>query len=83
MRDTLEERVIQNEITQGVPVLMLANKQDCTNALQLHEIQTIFNQIAVKLEARDSKVMGISALEGSGVKEAVEWICQRLEPKLE
>lgn len=45
-------------------MLMLANKQDVKGALKLQEIQEIFNQIAVALEARDSKVLCVSALNG-------------------
>lgn len=41
-----------------------ANKQDVPSAAKLTEIQQLFNQIASKLEARDSKVLGISALTG-------------------
>ncbi|KAH6599326.1 hypothetical protein BASA61_002597, partial [Batrachochytrium salamandrivorans] len=72
------ERVMQNEIIEGVPMIMLANKQDAPDALKLHEIQHIFNQIAVVLEARDSKALAISALNGSGVRESVDWLHSRL-----
>jgi ADP-ribosylation factor related protein 1 len=58
------EKVIRNDIVDGVPVLMLANKQDLPGALKLHEIKEIFNQIALQLEARDSKVLCVSALTG-------------------
>ena len=54
----------------------------------MQEIQTTFNQIAGQinfinkstetLEARDSKVMGVSALSGAGVKDAMEWMQLRL-----
>ncbi|KAJ3041142.1 hypothetical protein HDV00_009857 [Rhizophlyctis rosea] len=63
VKDTFE-RVITNDIIEGVPVLMLANKQDDISALKVHEIKEIFNPIAVKLGARDSKVLSVSALEG-------------------
>lgn len=43
---------------------MLANKQDIAGALKMHEIQALFNQIALKLEARDSKLLCISAVSG-------------------
>ena len=56
--------MINNDIIEGVPVLMLANKQDVAGALKLHEIQAIFNQIAVTMEARDSKALAVSALKG-------------------
>jgi ADP-ribosylation factor related protein 1 len=81
---TILEKVIRNDIVEGVPVLMVANKQDVSGALKLHEIKEIFNQIALQLEARDSKVLCVSALTGylrltrDGVKDAVEWLHTRL-----
>ena len=71
------EKVVQNEIIEGIPILMLANKQDLPGlvlivavskidlgALKLHDIKDIFNQIAIRLEARDSRVLCVSALNG-------------------
>ncbi|TPX30321.1 hypothetical protein SeMB42_g07932, partial [Synchytrium endobioticum] len=58
------ERVVTNDGIEGVPVLMLANKQDVPGAMKVHEIKEIFNHIAVKLGARDSKVLALSALRG-------------------
>lgn len=43
---------------------MLANKQDDAAAIKVHDIKELFNPIAVKLGARDSKVLPISALAG-------------------
>ncbi|KAI8802398.1 ADP-ribosylation factor family-domain-containing protein [Cladochytrium replicatum] len=73
------ETVITNDSVEGVPVLMLANKQDVESALKVHEIKEKFNKIAVKLGARDSKVLPVSALTGSGVREAVDWLLLRLQ----
>lgn len=72
------DRLISNEEVEGVPVLMVANKQDMENALKLEDIKEIFNQIVLKLGARDSRVLPISALKGVGVKEAVEWLHTRI-----
>ena len=63
MRATLES-LIRDDVIEGVPVLMLANKQDVEGAYSIIEIQEIFNSIAVALEARDSKVLGVCALTG-------------------
>ncbi|KAF9425365.1 ADP-ribosylation factor protein 3 [Entomortierella beljakovae] len=73
------EQVILDDNVEGVPVLMLANKQDVPTALRLEEIKEIFNKIAVRLGARDSKVLPISALEGTGVKDAVDWLFLRVQ----
>lgn len=43
---------------------MLANKQDCEDRLEVEEIKEIFNKIAEKMSARDSRVLPISALSG-------------------
>jgi ADP-ribosylation factor related protein 1 len=58
------EKIIQNDDAEGLPILMLANKQDVEGALRVEEIKEVFNQIALKLGARDSRVLPISALEG-------------------
>lgn len=58
------EKMITNEEVEGVPVLMLANKQDVEGALRVEQIKEVFNKIAVKLGARDSRVLPVSALEG-------------------
>ena len=58
------EKVITDDTVEGIPVLMLANKQDVPTALKLESIKEIFNQIAERLGARDSRVLPISALEG-------------------
>ena len=78
VREALET-VLINDKVEGLPILMLANKQDMPDALSVSDIQAIFNKIAELLSARDSKVLPISALEGTGVKEALDWLVVRLE----
>ncbi|KAI9314044.1 ADP-ribosylation factor family-domain-containing protein [Dichotomocladium elegans] len=77
-RETFE-KIITNDRVEGVPILMLANKQDVEGALRVEEIKEVFNQIAVKLGARDSRVLPVSALKGEGVREAVDWLILRLQ----
>lgn len=78
VREALES-VLINDKVDGLPILMLANKQDMPDALSVSDIQEIFNKIAELLSARDSKVLSISALEGTGVKEALDWLIIRLK----
>ncbi|KAI7855619.1 ADP-ribosylation factor family-domain-containing protein [Circinella umbellata] len=77
-KDTFE-KMITNEEVEGVPILMLANKQDIDGALRVEEIKEVFNKIAVKLGARDSRVLPVSALKGEGVRDAVDWLILRLQ----
>jgi len=76
-RETFE-KVMTNGEVEGVPVLMIANKQDLPDAMKVEQIKEEFNQIALKLDALDSRVLPASALTGEGVREAVEWMVTRV-----
>ncbi|SCU95253.1 LANO_0E09780g1_1 [Lachancea nothofagi CBS 11611] len=83
-RERLEEcyqtlrTIVTNEDVEGIPILMLANKQDREDRMEVQDIKEVFNKIAEHLGARDSRVLPISALTRDGVKEAAEWILVRL-----
>lgn len=76
-RDALLDVVTDEEI-EGVPVLMMANKQDVEDHLEVQDVKELFNPIAEHLGARDSRVLPMSAIKGEGVKEAVEWLGVRV-----
>jgi len=85
----------------GVPLLLLANKQDSSLSLSVEEIRHDYEDwYQRKLESarRDTRygepeseraakkqriasldVMGVSALEGTGVREAVDWLFIRVQ----
>ena len=69
----------EKQIDKSIPILMLANKQDLENHLEVEDIKEIFNKVAEHLNARDSRVLPVSGLKGDGVKEALEWMVVRLE----
>ena len=77
------ESVISQEDMVGVPILVLANKQDredCVETVKIKEglVRKVFE--GEKGGAvRDSRVLPISALRGEGVREAVEWIRTRVK----
>ncbi|CCH57845.1 hypothetical protein TBLA_0A00450 [Henningerozyma blattae CBS 6284] len=70
--------IVMDEYIEGIPILMLANKQDREDTMELQDIKQIFNKIAEHLSARDSRVLPVSALTGEGVKDASEWLVTRL-----
>ncbi|KAK5128924.1 hypothetical protein LTR85_000257 [Meristemomyces frigidus] len=77
------EDVLQNEQTEGVPLLILANKQDredCAEVVRIKEglVRKVFEGEKGN-NVRDSRVLPLSALTGTGVKEAVEWLCSRVK----
>lgn len=56
--------VVAHDDAEGVPVLVLANKQDRDDSLEIAELKEVINPIIVQLGARDSRVLPVSALEG-------------------
>ncbi|PSK51870.1 ADP-ribosylation factor-like protein 5 [Elsinoe australis] len=77
------EDVLQHQETEGVPLLVLANKQDREDCVEVVRIKEGLVRKVFEGEkggsVRDSRVLPLSALTGTGVKEAVEWICSRIK----
>jgi ADP-ribosylation factor related protein 1 len=71
--------LVSNDLVEGVPIVVLANKEDLPTALKEHEVKEIFNPVAASLMARESKVLAVSALQGVGIREAIEWLLRRIE----
>jgi len=77
------EDVLQSSDTEGVPVLILANKQDredCVEVVRIKEglVKKVFEG-EKSHSIRDSRVLPVSALTGTGVREAVEWLRSRVK----
>lgn len=60
----IADRVISSEHLIGVPLLVLANKQDVPDCMGVREVKPIFNQNAHLIGRRDCMVMPVSALNG-------------------
>ncbi|KAL1967405.1 hypothetical protein VTN77DRAFT_3190 [Rasamsonia byssochlamydoides] len=81
-REVLES-VLQNADVAGVPILVLANKQDREDCVEVVRIKEGFVRQVFEGEkgggVRDSRVLPVSALLGTGVREAVEWVQSRVK----
>lgn len=77
------ESVLQNADVAGVPILVLANKQDREDCVEVVRIKEGFVRQVFEGEkgagVRDSRVLPLSALMGTGVREAVEWVQSRVK----
>jgi len=77
------EDVLQNGDTEGVPLLVLANKQDREDCVEVVRIKEGLVRKVIEGEkgssVRDSRVLPLSALTGTGVKEAIEWLRSRIK----
>ena len=77
------ESVLASTDTTGIPILVLANKQDREDCVETVRIKEGLVRPVFEGEkgggVRDSRVLPVSALTGTGVKEAVEWIRSRVK----
>jgi ADP-ribosylation factor related protein 1 len=77
------EEVLGHGDTEGIPLLILANKQDREDCVEVVRIKEGLVKQVFEGEKggsiRDSRVLPISALSGTGVREAVEWIRSRVK----
>ena len=69
--------VIKNKtIDERIPILILANKQDLPNAL---DVGILANSLELhKAELHSYMILGVSALSGKGIQEALDWLGQRV-----
>jgi len=75
------DSLLANRDLTGVPILILANKQDKENPLSSPEIAEFFGLHKLS-ESRVSHVQPVSALTGAGIDEAMNWLidCLHQQP---
>ncbi|XP_058418248.1 ADP-ribosylation factor-related protein 1 isoform X1 [Diceros bicornis minor] len=69
-----QEKMVTSEALDGVPILVLANKQDVEACLCIPDIKTAFSDCTSKIGRRDCLTQACSALTGKGVREGIEWM---------
>uniref|UniRef100_A0A8C9ZMJ1 ADP-ribosylation factor-related protein 1 n=1 Tax=Sander lucioperca TaxID=283035 RepID=A0A8C9ZMJ1_SANLU len=57
------EKMISSEVLEGVPLLVLANKQDVPDCLSVADIKTAFSDSAPKIGKRDCLVQPCTAVQ--------------------
>ncbi|EDQ92987.1 uncharacterized protein MONBRDRAFT_2913, partial [Monosiga brevicollis MX1] len=58
------DAMVSEKPLEGLPILVVCNKQDIEDAMTIAEVKGVFNQSAYKLGVRDCKVHSISATNG-------------------
>jgi len=78
-RDALEA-ALGNEGLKSVPLLVLFNKQDVDGAASLEELSNAFKKANDEemWGARAAKVSAISAIDGDGVQDGVQWLVSKV-----
>ena len=71
------EIMLQEDELQGVPVLILANKQDMPGAMNYDEVSAGLG--LDKIQNRQWQMFKTSAMEGTGLQEAFGWLTNVLK----
>ena len=66
------ERLLKDNRLAGVPILIAANKQDISNALDPQDVASSAGVHTI--QSRALHVQGVSALTCEGISESVDWI---------
>ncbi|XP_039000143.1 ADP-ribosylation factor-like protein 2 [Hibiscus syriacus] len=70
------EKVLRHDL-QGAPLLILANKQDLSEAVTAEELARYLD--LKKLDERAYMFEAVSAFDGTGIKEGAEWLVKAME----
>lgn len=71
------EKVLRHEDLQGAPLLILANKQDLAESVTAEEVARYLD--LKKLDERVYNFQAVSAFDGTGIKESVDWLVDVME----
>lgn len=75
--------VVQDPHLEGIPLLILVNKQDLQGSLEVEAIKSIFNGKSPGMGHRDCYIQPTSALNGDGISTGIEWLVQSVKSNLE
>lgn len=70
--------MIINDHLSGIPLLVLANKQDLPDSMGVRDIKPVFQNSGIHIGRRDCLVMPVSALNGEGIDEGIIWLVQAI-----
>ena len=70
------DKMIVSEALEGVPLLLLANKQDLPEVISVQDLKSMLKESVPKMGERDRKVMGVSALTGENVNQGIQWLVE-------
>ena len=72
-REVLRQ-LLDNPELAGIPVLVMANKQDAPGAITPHEVQARFGLQRDGGSSQPQNVLGVTAINGDGVEEGIHWL---------
>jgi GTPase SAR1 family protein len=76
-KDVLASYVLEDELLKGLPVLVVANKQDVEGALNAEQLTSKLD-LSELLQSRKWKVIAVSTKTGSGIQDMLEWVIEKI-----
>lgn len=73
------QKLVKHPDLIGVPVLVLANKQDLHNAATVEEIDERFGFSSLCTTSQQYRVEPVSAITGSGIADGIAWMVDTLK----
>jgi len=70
------DKILDSETLNGIPLLIVCNKQDIEDCLSVADIKTVFHESVEKIGHSDCTVMSVSALDGTNVQKSISWLLQ-------
>ncbi|CAG9460939.1 unnamed protein product [Pedinophyceae sp. YPF-701] len=70
-------RLLEEDKMQGIPVLVLANKQDLMHAMAPDEIADLLNLFSIR--EHPWQIQPCSAKTGDGLREGMEWLVRQVK----
>ncbi|EED96017.1 adp-ribosylation factor like protein 3 [Thalassiosira pseudonana CCMP1335] len=70
------DQLLSEDKLEGVPLLVLANKQDLLNSLSAEEIGEGLNLLSIR--DRTWNIQPCSAMDGEGIKDGMDWIMENV-----
>lgn len=77
------DSVVHDPHLEGIPLLILANKQDLQGSLGVEAIKNIFDGNSPSIGQRDYYIQPTSVLNGDGISTGIEWLVETVKNNLE
>jgi len=73
------DAMLSSDHIEGMPLILVCNKQDLDGCMSVTDVKTVFHESVEKLGRRDCTVLPVSALNGTNVAEAIDWMHSRVK----
>ncbi|KRY57550.1 ADP-ribosylation factor-related protein 1 [Trichinella britovi] len=73
------EKALKNQTLNGVPVVIVCNKQDIKECMSVSDVKMALREIIKKLGTRDCSLFPVSALHGNNVLASISWLVKAIK----